>query len=320
MVLFFSRAIKDLHVPAYLRIRSEGHGDRVECKDIITLGRDGTNSLPIKDPEMSRNHAMVRRIGQDQYYLFDTGSRNGSFVNGLRISSPTLLKSGDIVSLGNTSVVFEQVVVPRAGARPPATESMAETMRSDFTSIKKITVLVADIRGYTTMSEQLPIKLLSDIMSEWFDGVGKIVERNGGRVDKFIGDCVMVIWDLVDDPRPQAQKSVQTAYEIYGYTAGLNKRFPDLPTVMRVGVGINTGEAAVGIGVDNTAMGDTVNLAFRLEAASKTLNCDLVLSKSTYELLPTSLWQGREKEIQVKGKKDAVRICTLMLSQKAAAS
>ena len=303
-------------MPAYLSIRAEGQSSRVECKDIVTFGRDNTNTMPIKDAEMSRNHAMIRCVGQDQYYIFDTGSRNGSFVNGLRISSPTLLKSGDVVTFGNTSVVFEQVSFSGRGTKPPATESMAETMRSDFTAIKKITVLVADIRGYTTMSEQLPIKLLSEIMCEWFDSVQKIVERNRGRVDKFIGDCVMAIWDLADDPRPQIQKSLQTAYELYGHTANLHKKFPNLPNPIRLGVGINTGEAAVGIGVDNTAMGDTVNLAFRLEAASKMLNCDLVLSKSTYERLPPALWEGREKEIQVKGKKDPVRICTLHLSQK----
>ena len=77
---------------------------------------------------------------------------------------------------------------------------------------------------------------------------------------------------------------------------------------LRIGVGINTGLAALGIGHEATAMGDTVNLAFRLETASKELQKDVVISQSAYNLLPQSLWEDREQEITVKGKKNPVSV------------
>ncbi len=250
----------------------------------------------------------------EQFYLFDIGSRNGCLVNGLRINAPTLLKSGDIITVGNSSIVFEQFIVPKSSGEYSQT-SLAETIVTDSSSIKPIIVLVADIRGYTTLSEKLPIKVLSSMMSKWFDEVQHIVERNKGTVDKFIGDCVMALWTIDDDYKQKISHAIKAAYETFSYTGKLNNTFPELEKKVRLGVGIHTGQAAVGIGLDNTAMGDTVNLAFRLESASKSLKCDMVMSESTYKYLPKKLWQGREREIRVKGKKEKVKVCTLNLAE-----
>jgi adenylate cyclase len=88
----------------------------------------------------------------------------------------------------------------------------------------------------------------------------------------------------------------------------LYEKYPILPHPLRVGVGINNGQAAVNVGQESTAIGDAVNLAFRLESATKEINKDIVISKSAYETLAPRFWSGREQIISVKGKKEAINI------------
>ena len=80
---------------------------------------------------------------------------------------------------------------------------------------------------------------------------------------------------------------------------------------LRVGVGINSGIASMGIGQDATALGDAVNIAFRLESATKVLGTDIVMSESAYSTLPENCLVGEKQHIRVKGKRDALRICSL---------
>jgi len=80
---------------------------------------------------------------------------------------------------------------------------------------------------------------------------------------------------------------------------------------LRVGVGINTGVASMGIGQDATALGDAVNIAFRLESATKVLGTDIVMSESSYGSLPEKCITGEKQHIRVKGKRDVLRICSL---------
>ena len=91
-------------------------------------------------------------------------------------------------------------------------------------------------------------------------------------------------------------------------TEDLNRTFTDLTEELKIGVGINTGAASMGAGVENSALGDAVNLAFRLESATKVLGKDIVLSETAYRHLPEKYWKPLTQKIRVKGKRDPVRI------------
>jgi adenylate cyclase len=82
-----------------------------------------------------------------------------------------------------------------------------------------------------------------------------------------------------------------------------------------MGVGINTGLASLGVGSDNTALGDAVNIAFRLESATKELGVDVVLSESSYTSLPDCDWHDAEQEIKLKGKRNPVKVVGLHFDQ-----
>ncbi len=295
---------------AFLEIIESGAPRRVICGPLVTLGRDGTNTLPLNDPLVSRLHALIRYVGKDSYYLMDAGSRNGSYLNNRRISTPTMLNSGDVVTLGDTSITFIQ---DHGGDPPipqPTAVNLGETISHARLEIQPITIVVADIRGFTSISEKMPITSLSKMMARWFTDVQETIERRRGRVDKFIGDCVMALWYHGQDVEPATiLDALAASLDIQRLTQALKTQFPDLPEVMHLAVGINTGMAAVGVGADNTAMGDAVNLAFRLESACRTIDAELLMSESTYTHLPRDLWQGRETEIRVRGRSQSTSVC-----------
>ena len=281
---------------------------RVPCKTVMTVGRDKNSDIVLTDLRVSRNHAMVRRIGHGDYYLVDGGSANGSFINKNRVTMPTLLKNGDCISIGDSDFRFEQKAETHLGVD---TLSMQETIVHDSPVIKQITILVADIRGFTSLSEQLPIKTLTRLMNRWFTDVSDVILKNHGMVDKFIGDCVFARWETETDKAMTVRLALRSACMINDVTRDLNQTFKELPDQIRIGVGINTGAASVGIGQDNSALGDAVNIAFRLESATKKLGKDIVMSESAYRHLPEGLWKGNEQHIKVKGRRDPVRICAV---------
>jgi adenylate cyclase len=270
--------------------------------------------IVLSDRLISRNHAMVRCLSDNDYYIIDSGSANGSYVNGKRINKPTLLKNNDQITIGPITLIFQQQ------NKHPCSSSVLpynceNTLSSATVHIEQIAILVADIRDFTRLSESVPIHTLSKLMSEWFYHVSASVDAHNGTLEKFIGDCVYARWDVVGPVGNVVHNVLRAALHIHRITDALNKNFPELPQLLRIGAGVNIGNAAVGVGQDNTALGDAVNTTFRLENASKALKCDVVVGHDAYIELPHTLWKGRERVIVVKGKRDPLRVCTLNFSE-----
>jgi adenylate cyclase len=133
---------------------------------------------------------------------------------------------------------------------------------------REVTVLFADIRGFTQMSEQMSAEATMNMLNTYLSVMTDKVLENGGIVNKFIGDNVMAIWNA---PQPQAEHArlaIKTACESQDLIAEMQKNDPSLPRV-QFGVGINTGEALAGnVGssgrAEYTVIGDAVNLASRI--------------------------------------------------------
>lgn len=295
---------------AFIYYSEQGVSHEVPCEAVLTLGRDKSSNIPIVDRLVSRNHAMIRRFGQHDYYLIDSGSSNGSFVNSSRVAIPRLLKNGDCIQLGDSQFVFKQKKELSQEAVTDAV-SMEETIISERTEIRKVTVLVADIRGFTSLSENVDIRSLTKIMTNWFHDVTDVIARHGGVIDKFIGDCVFALWESDLNEARSVQNALQAALDINAVTEGLNDNAEEVAKKLCIGAGINTGIASMGIGQDATALGDTVNIAFRLESATKVLGVDVVMSESSYSSLSKDCSRGEKKYIRVKGKRDKLKICGL---------
>jgi adenylate cyclase len=182
---------------------------------------------------------------------------------------------------------------------------------------RRITALFCDIRGFTRMSENMRPEEVVLILNEYFERVVDIVFRHGGTLDKFLGDGVMVVFGAPKDDPYQEEHAVRTALEIREAVRLLSQDLVKrgLPA-LAVGIGINSGNAIVGnIGasqrMEYTAIGDAVNLASRLESATRDLNCDILVSEYTFNAVRGAFNMNPAGSIHVKGRTDAVVTYTL---------
>jgi adenylate cyclase len=176
---------------------------------------------------------------------------------------------------------------------------------------RKISVLFCDIRGFSTISERLPPEKVVELLNQYFDLMVEVVFRNHGTLDKFIGDGMMVIFGAPEDDPYQEEHALRTAIEMQRELATLAAKWELEGVQLRVGVGINSGPAIVGnIGssrrMDYTAIGDTVNLASRLESATKELGANILISEYTYIALRGAFKFRSMGSVHVKGRVEPV--------------
>ena len=180
---------------------------------------------------------------------------------------------------------------------------------------KGATFLFTDVRGFTSMSEKLPAEKVTYIMNKALTAQQKAVQKHGGMVDKYIGDAMMAIFNAPLDLVNHANIAVNCAVDIIQNMSDLTSELEKegLPAVA-IGIGINTGEAVIGnMGsesrFDFTAIGDSVNMASRMESATKERKVDLLIGEATEILCGYRL---KELEpIKVKGKAKALKIYTM---------
>jgi len=306
-------------MPGTLHITIDGEDREHVCEHILTIGRSKTNDIPVVDPKVSRSHALVRRLGDGNYYLMDMGSANGTSLNSKRVLVPTALSDGDKLTIGSHEFIY-RYEADEDFDDPDDDEHTHPTMVTMGGAIHQITVLVTDVRGYTSMSEKLPVDILARVMSSWFRVASEIVARNDGVVDKFIGDAVMVRWtdEQIEGFSP-VLSALKTAMEFNKELYGINAQFPDLTSSLKIGIGINSGQAVLGnVGGssrDYTALGDSVNLAFRLESASKELGKDVVIGPTSCEQITKEVVESNQQSVTVKGKENPILVCALTFDQ-----
>jgi len=285
------------------------------------LGRGSQSTVVLDDNHVSRNHAMIQRMDSGEYYLIDMGSRNGSFVNERRVRTPVGLRDGDRLVLGDAKLTFHNPQQPEhARAQTPA-EGLATVSR--FTQCL-VSVLVVDIRGFTVLSQNIDNAVLCELTGSWFGEADRIMRDAGSAIQKYIGDAVMAIWmhsAVGDEPR-EILGILRALTEFEQATAGLATRF-GLERSLEVGAGLNTGMATVGNagtgGVpDYTAIGECVNIAFRLESATREAHTDVYLGKGTVDFLrvwPEATASLREARVELKGYKAPVQACPASFSR-----
>ena len=152
---------------------------------------------------------------------------------------------------------------------------------------KELTILFADIRGFTRMAESMDPQQLRDYLNRFLTAMTEVIHDYNGTVDKYIGDAVMAFWGApVDDPR-HADHAVAAAIAMQREVERLNREFEALGwPPLAVGIGINTGVVRVGdmgsrLRRAYTVIGDAVNLAARLEGLSKKYELPIVIGEAT---------------------------------------
>ena len=265
------------------------------------IGRGEGCGILLESRSVSRLHALIQRHREGDYYLVDLGSRNGSFLNGQRVSLPVPLHDRDRLVFAEQELVFRNPteLAPRGISQPPT----ARNVRTEALATQSLaTIVVVDIRDFTPLARSIPEALLSQTIGTWFLRVGQAAVKWGSWAQQYIGDAVMAVWvhpNAAAVSKDQ-ERVLRAVCEFNRSTCEISRSLP-LPNPLRIGAGINTGRVILG-GTDYTALGDTVNSAFRLEAATKTIGFSVILGEGAF-----ASWSGIETtpfqrcEVQLKG-------------------
>ena len=298
----------------YLEVEGASHCPKLSLGggQYWTIGRAADNTFVFDDNMMSRQHAVIQQMQAGTFHFVDLGSRNGSSINGRRVTTPVPLCEGDVLICGETHLIFHGTA-----ARPTREASTAEVIAPTTIAFARrlVTVLVIDIRDFTVLAQNVDEAILAQTLGTWFRETGAIVRRHGSTGDKYIGDAVMAVWTHPTQT-PQADEIMgvlKAISEIHAVIRRLRET-TSIEPAMRIGVGVNTGMSVLGnTGAEGnpefSPLGDSVNVAFRLESATKGSGFDVALGQSTFNCLSQlpgaqNLFQMRE--VTLKGYKNPV--------------
>lgn len=286
------------HAEPHLRPESgSGAPVRLATRSSWNVGRESDNDLVVDDQLVSRRHAMFLRTEEGHFLLLDLGSRNGAFVNDVRIVAPTELRDQDRVRFGTHEFTYldpSTRTVPSRGVGLTedldvggAEDGMTLLQSSPQTS----TILVVDIADFTGLSQRLDEAILAELIATWTRRCGTILRRHGVHAEKYIGDCVMAVWTHrgLDPDLSFVMKALRALAELGKFAHGLQEEV-GLAAPLRLGAGLNTGPVLLAnLGsqgaADHTALGESVNRVFRLETAAKQLGVDLLVGEESLAIL-----------------------------------
>jgi adenylate cyclase len=263
----------------------------------------GSRLARIMSRALGRINAALKKLEQEEYVhvngvktgdeIEDLASGFNTMVDGLRERDKLRTTFGKYM----TQAVMDHLLKGKV-------ELGGESLR--------VTILFTDIRSFTSISEAMDAQDLVQLLNEYFTEMVTIVMDEGGVVDKYIGDAIMAVFGA-PVPKPEdAKNAVRAAVRMRRALASLNERLaasgrPKLAT----GIGIHTGEVVAGnIGsearMEYTVIGDAVNLASRLEGATKDLGADVLISEDTMALLDDGFETRPIRSITVKGRAQPV--------------
>jgi adenylate cyclase len=230
-------------------------GGRARCGTCRVLVLDGVEALGPAGPNEAR---LLRRI---------------SAPDGVRLACQIRPRQDLQVQI---------LLASRLGSATRANEPEANAGK------RGLTVVVADLRAFSALSErQLPQELIG-LLNRFFDEMSQAITAHGGRIDAFYGDGFMAVFGLEGTPARAAQSAISAAADIMRAVEALNREFgAALPLPLRIGIGIHTGQAITGaiqndsIGRQEITVGATVMIASQLESATRRVLADLVVSEDT---------------------------------------
>ena len=279
---------------AELRVESSGKVFMLE--DFNLLGRSPQASIQIVDGSISREHASIRRQG-NSYWIHDLGSANGSFINEVPVTAAQRLRDGDQLRLGFTllTVLMEDEYTLRAPG-----QSSEDTQQGYKTQILKpventirtqaVTLLVGDLREFSNISARMSSEDLAVLVKFWYEECRRILLDRGALIDKFIGDCVFAYWQGVEVKHRRL--AVEAAKLLRESSADPDRGGAARKLLLETHhvtfdcrVGMHVGEVSMGNFSEGnfTALGDAVNLTFRIESLTRKLDEEILVSHAFVE-------------------------------------
>lgn len=179
---------------------------------------------------------------------------------------------------------------------------------------KEVVVFFSDIRGFTAFSEKRAPEEVVEMLNEYFGVMVKVINKNGGIVDKFIGDAIMAIWGAPKSSDQDPFNAVKACLEMRVALDELNqKRLARGQNAIQIGMGLHAGRAISGtIGSDErmeyTVIGNTINTGSRIEASTKAFGTDLLISDDVLKLVGEKFIVDKAGEAEVKGRSEPLKL------------
>lgn len=259
--------------PAWLE---DANGNRTPIRGSCSLGRAESNQVTLRDDTVSRRHAVIQAQGEQEYWLVDFGSRNGSYVNGQRVAQPTRLRDGATVTIGGFQYVFRQT--KSAGPAPSAAVASDETVIN--VRWAKCWLLVADIINSSKLIAELPVDTLPLVTGQWLAQCKEVIEMHGGRINQFLGDGFFAFWHDHDRMGSDIDKTHQALRQLQAEGRPAFRFVTHLGAVMLGGVSV---------GEEERISGSEVHFVFRMEKLAGSLGEPRLLSEPARKRLPTGV-------------------------------
>ncbi len=179
---------------------------------------------------------------------------------------------------------------------------------------KEVIVFFSDIRGFTAFSESRNPQEVVEMLNEYFAVMVDIINKNGGVVDKFIGDAIMAVWGAPESSPTDAFKAVTACLQMREALNELNKlRIGRNEDAIKIGMGLHAGDAISGIigsseRMEYTVIGNTVNTASRVEASTKSFGTDLLITDQVIKKLDQSIMTELAGSAEVKGRSEPIQM------------
>jgi class 3 adenylate cyclase len=285
---------------------------QLEIVDKVFIGRsckgvDPQKRILVQDEQVSRDHAVISRRAED--LQITDRSKNGTWVNGTRLAAGASsgLADGDVITLGGFSF---RVFYPENITQVTDAAILTDGTRVTPTEII-VTNVVADVREFTTFSQEHASSDVYALMKEIFDTFSAIVYNFKGTIKDYAGDAVYAFWDHAIEPISKqavlacqaAIQQTQTINEIRTKLSGKNIASDNL----QMGWGITTGKVTMSHygcrAADLALVGDCTNLAFRLSGlANKEFREKIVICSQTAELIRNDLKTKDLGAVEIKGR------------------
>lgn len=247
-------------------------GDCVPIHATCAIGRSGSNRIILPDEKVSRRHALVHSQGEDEFWLVDLGSSNGTYLNGRRVTHPIRLSHRDRIDIGPFQLVFS--------CRENSETSSVTTIETIHeTRAFASWLIVTDIVGSTALGRKLGPEELPVLTGRWFDVCKLIIDRTGGTVDKYLGDGFFAYWPGECD-RAQIASAVKEFKKLQAAET------PAFRFVVHFGPVFSGGMATMG---DARLFGPEVNFTFRMERLASKLGLTSLVSAPAREKIGPDL-------------------------------
>ncbi len=236
--------------------------------------------------------------------------------------APTLLMIAALFALNMSYGFFVEARAKRQITRlfgqyvPPALVEVMSRHPERFSmqgESREMSVLFSDVRGFTTVSEGLDPRVLAQVMNEFLTALSQVIYNQRGTIDKYMGDSIMAFWGAPLPDPGHARNAVLAGLDMLAAMQALQPRFAARGwPALQVGVGVNTGRMTVGnmgseIRVAYTVMGDSVNLASRLEGLTRQYGVGMLVGDATRAACEGVVFREVDR-VRVKGKREAVAV------------